>query len=155
MELLLFHFSDAAECYLMIQCGSGNFEYSINNEVILTGRLQFILCNDVKLDKPKSITSDEFFGCMSKDEVYAIFENNGFHLGDDFKNITYIDMYKNNIRGYVKWKNDWIYLLDGLLKFPLLENIDMRFNEAVASIRQITIDPQTFGKTSERGILIQ
>lgn len=60
-------------------------------------------------------------------------------------------MYKNNVEGYVKWQNDWIYFLDNLLKFPLLENVDTRFNEAVTSIRQIKVDPKTFDKKTEGG----
>lgn len=144
----------ANECYLMIQWGSGNFEYSFNDEVIFTGRLEFLQNNNVISEKSDRKKFDQFFGSVSEDEVYASFENNGFHLGDNFKNITNVDLYKNNIQGSVKWQNDWIYFLDGLLKFPLLENIDIRFNEGVASIRQITIDPKTLEKNVEGGTRI-
>lgn len=149
--LIEIDFVGTTECYLMIQWGSGKFEYSINNEIIFTGQLEFIHRDDVKLDKSNRKTFDHFYGCISKDEVYAIFENNGFYLGDNFKNITNVDIYKNNILGYVQWKNDWIYFLDGLLKFPLLENIDIRFNEAVTYIRQLTVNPKTFEKNTEGG----
>lgn len=135
----------------MIQWGSGNFEYSINNEIILTGQLQFIRRHDMKSTETIRKTFGHYLGRISKQEVYAIFENNGLILGDNFRNITNIDMYKNNIQGYVKWENDWIYFLDGLLKFPLLESIDTRFNESVVSIRQITVDPKHFEKIVEGG----
>lgn len=97
------------------------------------------------------ITSDEFQGCVLEEEIYAVFENNGFNLGDDYKNITKFDIYKNCIQGNIKWKNDWIYFLDGLLKFPILENLGTCPIETPISIRQISINPTMFTKNNEKG----
>lgn len=50
----LFNFVGPNKCYLMIQWGSGNFEYSFNNEIIFTGRIKFIT------EKTLIISSDAY-----------------------------------------------------------------------------------------------
>lgn len=140
----------------MIQLGSGNFEFTLDNQVIFSGHIEFLNKNDVCLTSKKAVSldskSDDFHGSISKNEIYNIFENNGFNLNNNYKNITNIDIYKNNIQGYVKWKNDWIYFMDGLFKFPLLENLDTYHTQAPIFIRQISIVPTVFNKNDEGGI---
>lgn len=140
----------------MIQLGSGNFEFTLDNKIIFSGHIEFLNKNDVCLTSKKTVSldskSDDFHGSISKNEIYNIFENNGFNLNNNYKNITNIDIYKNNIQGYVKWKNDWIYFMDGLFKFPLLENLDTHHTQTPISIRQISIVPMVFNKNDEGGI---
>jgi len=139
----------------MIQWGTGHFEYNLNDEVIFSGQISFL--NDVhankKTEKTTSfdITSNEFQGCLTKDEIYAIFENNGFNLGDDYKNITKFNIYENYIQGNIKWKNDWIYFLDGLFKFSILEHLGICPIETPISIRQMSINPSMFKINNEKG----
>lgn len=139
----------------MIQWGSGHFEYNLNDEVIFSGQISFLnnVYSSIETEKIKSldITSDEFQECILKEEIYAVFENNGFNLGDNFKNITKFNIYKNYIQGNIKWKNDWIYFLDGLIKFPILENIGTCPIETPIFIRQISINPMMFKKNTEKG----
>jgi len=90
---------------------------------------------------------------VSKDEIYAILENNGYDLGENFKNITNFNVYRKNIQGHVKWKNDWVYFLDGLLKFPILEDLGTCHIEAPVSIRQISIVPAMFEKNTGEGTI--
>jgi len=144
-----------AEGNIMIQWGSGSFEYNLNDEVILSGQISFLnnIPSNLKTEQIKEldITSDEFQECILAEEIYTIFENNGFNLGDNFKNITKFDIYKNYIQGNIKWKNDWIYFLDGLIKFPILENLGTCPIETPISIRQISINPTMFKKNTEKG----
>lgn len=98
------------------------------------------------------ILNKTFQGYVSKEEMYSFFENNGFYLGGNFKNITNFNVYKNNVQGYVEWKDDWIYFLDGVLKFPILENLDICYTEAPIYIRQIIIDPLAFNKHTKKGL---
>jgi len=139
----------------MIQWGSGYFEYSLNDEVILSGQISFL--NNVHLNTKTDeiisldVTTDEFQECVLEKDIYEVFENNGFNLGDNFKNITKLDIYKNYIQGNIKWKNDWIYFLDGLFKFPILENLGTCPIGTPISIRQISINPTIFNKNTEKG----
>lgn len=140
----------------MIQLGSGLFEYTLDNEVIFSGQIEFLHKNDMICQTSKKAVSldsksDDFHGSVSKDEIYNIFENNGFNSNNNFKNITNIDIYKNNIQGCVKWKNDWIYFMDGLLTFPLIENLDTNDTQAPFLIRQISIVPMIFNSNEEEG----
>jgi len=106
----------------------------------------------------KSITldksSDNFHECVLKDEIYAILEKSGFNLGDNFKNMTDFSIYKNYIQGYLTWKNDWIYFLDGLLKIPLLENLSACQIAVPVSIRRINIIPAMFEINYETGTIL-
>lgn len=133
----------------MIQNASGFFEYIINDEIILSGHI----CNfdnknlNSKLEVPKISNNllNDFQGCISKYELYYILEENGYQLGDNFKNITNLNVYKKKIEGYVQWTNDWIYFLESLLKFPLFENLNISHIETPVSIRQININPALIG----------
>lgn len=142
----------------MIQLGSGLFEYTLDKNVIFSGHIEFLHDSDkICLTSKKAVSldskSDDFHGSVSKVEIYNIFENNGFNPNNNFKNVTNIDIYKNNIQGYVKWRNDWIYFMDGLLKFPLLENLDTNDTQAPFFIREISIVPMIFNNNKEQGIL--
>jgi len=138
----------------MIQLGSGMFECNIENEVILSGEIgylnNFALLN---LTQEKSIhvyeTSDDFYCNVSETEIYSILENNGFNLG--FKNITNLKIYKNKIEGLVKWENDWINFLEGLFKFPYLENLGTAPIEIPVYIRELCIIPALFENRSDKG----
>ncbi|XP_026822789.1 fatty acid synthase-like, partial [Rhopalosiphum maidis] len=152
------HPNNVAEGNLMIQWGSGHFEYYLNDEVIFSGQISFL--NNIhlnrKTEKPIEcdITSDQFQGCVLKDEIYEIFKNNGFNLGENFKNITKFNIYKNYIQGNIKWKNDWIYFLDGLFKFPILQNLGTCPIETPISIRQISINPTMLKTNTERDVCV-
>lgn len=139
----------------MIQTGSGLFEYNLDNEVILSGQIVFSknsnLSMKIEVSKSLNKASDDFQGQVSKDEIYDILDNNGFTLGDNFKNIVNFEMYKKNIIGYIKWKNDWIYFLDGLFKLSLLENLESCHTETPVSIRQININPLMYTNNTEEG----
>jgi len=97
-------------------------------------------------------TSDDFQGCVSKEELYVTLKNNGYNLGDNFKNIINLEVYKSNIQGSIIWENDWIYFIDGLLKFPMLRNVGTNQLEAPVSIRQIIINPTEINKYTIKGI---
>lgn len=139
----------------MIQSGSGYFEYTLDNKVIFSGQIEFLHKNDISTISKKTISldlkSDDFYGFISKDEIYKNLENNGFTLKNNFKNITNLEMYRNNIQGYIKWKNDWIYFLDGLLKFPVFENLVSCHTQTPYFIRQISIVPTIFNSNVEEG----
>lgn len=147
--------TDIAEGSIMIQWGTGLFEYNLNDEVIFSGQISFL--DNVHLNRKTEktialdITYDEVQGYLTKEEIYEIFEKNGFNLGDDYKNITKFDIYKNYIQGNIKWKNDWIYFLDGLFKFSILEHLGMCPIETPISIRQMSINPTVFKKNNEKG----
>lgn len=140
--------------FLMIQWATGNFEYSINGITILSGKICFMNDTDLdeKLEKATTFnkTSDDFLEYVLKDEIYALLEHNGYNLGDNFKNISDLKIYKNNIQGNVKWINDWIYLLDGILKFSLFENMSAYLLEAPVFIREIHIIPLKIMNSGEK-----
>lgn len=141
----------------MIQLGSGTFECNIDNESVLSGEIRFL--NDTVLDstKEKSIyldkTSEDFQGYISENEIYSTLKNKGFNLGEDFKNITNYEIYKNSIQCSVKWRNDWIYFLEGLIKFPFLEDLGTDPIKMPVNIRELCINPALFENISEKGIL--
>lgn len=140
----------------MIQIGTGLFEYSINKEVIFSGQIKFLDNSNANQTTEKSLildkTSNDFYGSIPKDEIYTIMKNNRFDVGDNFKNITNCDVYKNNIQGFVDWNNDWIYFLDSLFKFPLLENDENCTIKAPTTIRKINIIPTLFLNNTKKGI---
>lgn len=140
----------------MIQWGSGLFEYTFGNDVILSGQISFMQDTELIFKTEKSIrfdtTSDDFHGSVSKDELYNILEKNGYKLGDGFKNILSCDVYKNNIQGIVKWANDWVYFLNGLFKLTLFVNLEICNIETPVSVRQIRISPMIIENSTEKGI---
>eukprot|EP00102_Acyrthosiphon_pisum_P016442 XP_008187406.1 PREDICTED: fatty acid synthase-like [Acyrthosiphon pisum] len=152
------HPNNTVEGNIMIQWGSGHFEYNLNDEVIFSGQISFLNNVHSNINTKKimelDVTSDEFQGCVLEEEIYAVFENNGFNLGDDYKNITKFDIYKNYIQGNIKWKNDWIYFLDGLLKFPILEHLGTCPIETPISVRQISINPTMFKTNNEKDVSV-
>lgn len=133
--------------------GSGLFECDIDNEVILSGEIRFLNHIDLSSTEEKSIhldkTTDDVHANISENEIYSILKNNGFNLG--FKNITNYKMYKNNIQGSVKWENDWIHFLEGLLKFPFLEHLGTGPIEIPVYIREMYINAALFENRSEKG----
>lgn len=139
----------------MIQYGTGLFEYILNNEVICTGQIGFMSVDNLNTHPENSSDldkiSDDFQWSISKDEIYDLFEKNGYNLGDHFKNITSFNIYKKNIQGHVVWENDWIFFIDSLFKIPLLENISECHLEAPVYIRQILIDPAKFERYLKKG----
>eukprot|EP00102_Acyrthosiphon_pisum_P019878 XP_016657088.1 PREDICTED: fatty acid synthase-like [Acyrthosiphon pisum] len=150
------HPTDFSHCYIMIQLGSGLFECDVNNEVILSGEIR--LLNNLVLgsNEEKSInfdnTTDNLLCNVSKNEIYSVLKNNGFNLG--FKNITNLNIYKNNIQGSVEWENNWIYFLDCLFKFPFLENLGIGPIEIPVYIREMFINPALFENRSEKDISV-
>lgn len=141
----------------MIQSASGLFEYYLDNEVIFSGQISFIKNKDfnIQLGNPidLDITSHDFLGTVFNTEMYDILENRGLNVGDNFKNIIKFKVYKNYIQGYVKWTNDWIYFLDCLLKFPLLETLGTCQIEVPVSIREISITPAKFISNTEKSTI--
>ncbi|XP_016657076.1 fatty acid synthase isoform X4 [Acyrthosiphon pisum] len=150
------HPTDSYHCYIMIQLGSGLFECDVDNEVILSGEIR-ILNNIVSgSNEEKSInfdnTTDNLLCNVSENEIYSILKNNGFNLG--FKNITNLNIYKNNIQGSVKWENNWIYFLECLFKFPFLDHLGTGPIEIPVYIREMFINPALFENHSEKDISV-
>ncbi|KAF0755952.1 fatty acid synthase-like isoform X1 [Aphis craccivora] len=152
------HPTKSSESYIMIQLGSGTFECNIDNESVLSGEIRFL--NDTVLDstKEKSIyldkTSEDFQGYITENEIYSTLKNKGFNLGEDFKNITNYEIYKNSIQCSVKWRNDWIYFLEGLIKFPFLEDLGTDPIQIPVYIRELYINPALFENISEKDISV-
>lgn len=147
-------FIDDSHHFLMIQWGTGNFEYSVNDIAILSGKICFMDDTNLnqKLEEVTTFdkTSDDFLEYVLKDEIYALLEHKGYNLSDNFKNIFDLKVYKKSIQGNVKWINDWIYLLDGILKFPLFENMSAYLLEAPVFIREIHIIPLKMMNSEEK-----
>lgn len=137
----------------MIQLGSGVFECNIDNEIILSGEIQFSNNKTLGSTEEKSIhfdeTSEDLHLNLSENEIHSILENNGFNLG--FKNIANLKIYKNKIQGLVKWENDWINFLEGLFKFPYLEHLGTGPIEIPVYIRELCIIPALFENRSDKG----
>jgi len=140
----------------MIQRGSGLFEYITDDKIVLSGQISFLQKSNLATESEKLVTTNKSIDdfqedIILKDEVYEILENNGYKLGDSFKNITSYKVYENNIQGFVKWKNDWIYFLEGLIKFSSLNDLDTIHTKAPVSIRQISVNPMVFKNINEKG----
>jgi len=131
----------------MIQPGTGNFEYNIDDEIVLSGKVSYSRGDDCTTETAEQTPNTlDFEERLFKHEIYAALEKVGFHLGDNFKNLTDFRVNDYNIRGCVTWNNDWVYFLDGLFKVPLLRNFGTCQMDAPVSVRQINITPATFGK---------
>jgi len=139
----------------MIQQASGLFEYNIDDELVFSGQISFLDKKDLNTKSIQPITLDKISdineGYVLKDEIYSMFDNNGYCLGDNYKNIMKYDISEKRIQGYVKWTNDWVYFIDGLLKFSLLEDLETQKLNAPISIREIKINPSEFQKIQEKG----
>ncbi|XP_060835401.1 fatty acid synthase-like [Rhopalosiphum padi] len=152
------HPTDSSESYVMIQLGSGIFECNIDNEIVLSGEIRFLNDTVFGSTKEKLIhldkTSNDFQGYLSENEIYSILKNNGLNLEGDFKNITNFEIYKNNIQCSVKWRNDWIYFLEGLFQFPFLEHLGTGPVKIPVYIRELCISPALFENHSEKDISV-
>uniref|UniRef100_A0A2H8TDM0 Fatty acid synthase n=1 Tax=Melanaphis sacchari TaxID=742174 RepID=A0A2H8TDM0_9HEMI len=152
------HLTDSSECLIMIQLGSGIFECNIDNEIIFKGEIKFLNDTVIADMEEKSIrlnnTLDDFQGYISENEIYSILKNNGLNLGEDFKNITNFEIFKNNIQCSIKWRNDWIYFLEGLFKFPFLEHLGTGPIKIPVYIRELCINPTLFENRSEKDISV-
>lgn len=138
----------------MIQRGTGYFEFIYNHKIVISGNIKFYEENilEVKTETTNlKETDDDFQGCIPRDEIYDTFENDGHKLGNNFKIISKFEIYKKRIQGIVKWKNDWIYFLDALLKFSLVENLGLRTLETPISIGDIIISPANFKNIVDTG----
>lgn len=146
---------DATKSYVMIQRGSGLFEFSQDDQLVFSGQIRLLKELNVQVEVPTAGADETFAGglngSVSKDEIYAVFENSGYDLEDNFKNITNFKVHKNEVRGHVEWKNDWIYFLEGLLKFPVLENLTACCTHTPVSVRQIIIHPEVYENQPEKG----
>lgn len=143
----------------MVQRGSGLFEFNCNDKTICSGQIQYLMQdNDLDVLPKKTLQLDTTVEhCLEyamKEEIYSVFEDNGYNLGDNFKNITNYKVNENIIQGCVKWKNDWIYFLDGLLKLSLLEDLSKNCMKSPIAIRNIIILPSTFDNITEKGIFL-
>lgn len=139
----------------MIQSGSGNFEYYINNDVVFSGRICFSHDKEPKSEKTIGIdrTSEDYEGYVHNGEIYKMLKYRGYNLGDNFKNIISYEVCSKNIQGYVKWNNDWIYFLDGLFKFTLLENLGAQHLSSPVSVRKIILNPKMMENISQKSIV--
>ncbi|XP_050438841.1 fatty acid synthase-like [Adelges cooleyi] len=134
----------------MIQ-SSGFFEFSFNGTIVLTGQIEF---TDKKYITPQTIyqTIENSELSISKNEVYAMFKKKGYQLGEHFKTINNVEIFKNEIRANIKWNNDWLYFLDSLLKISLLEHLNGHFIETPNSIQEIWINPTIFENCNDENI---
>ncbi|XP_050423058.1 fatty acid synthase-like [Adelges cooleyi] len=134
----------------MIQC-SGFFELSWNGTIILTGQIEF---TTKKYSIPQTLDHaiENSESLISKNEIYAIFEKKGYQLGEHFKTINNVELFKNEIRANIKWNNDWLYFLDSLLKISLLENVNASFIETTKSIQEIWINPTILQSCNDESI---
>lgn len=141
----------------MIQIGTGHFEYNIDNELIASGQIRFLNEKDFDTKSIKPLILDKisntYEGHLYEDEIYAMLKNNGYCLGNNYKNIIKLDNSEKLIQGYVKWTNDWVYFIDGLLKFTLLDDLNTHKVNAPVSIREIKINPAIFKNISDKGIV--
>lgn len=132
----------------MVQRGTGYFEYNFDDEIIMSGTIHPIddacLVKKTKIVHVSEENFENFQSCSSNVELYTVLENSGYYLGDEFKNIFSFNTYNNHIQGYVKWKNDWVYFLEGLLKFSILDNLGTHSIETPIAIREITVFPRMF-----------
>lgn len=141
----------------MIQRGSGHFEYNINNKVVFTGQIKFFDTTDSNTKSVQLFNLDKthnYKQYILKDEIYTQLENKGYCLGKNYKNIVMSSYSEKEIQGYVEWKNDWIYFLDGLLKFTLLEHLETDQLIAPVSIREMIISPKKFKNIINKGKFI-
>jgi len=86
---------------LLIQCGSGYFEVCLENEVILTGRIYRPDAIDMapiisKIKYPNTV-SDVPHSSISKNDLYTLFEHNGYEIGGKLKSVTNIDLHFEGI----------------------------------------------------------
>lgn len=141
----------------MIQRGSGHFEYNIDKKVVVTGQIKFFDTTDSNTKSVESFNLDKthnYEGYVLKDEIYTQLESKGYCLGENYKNIVMSSYSEKEIQGYVEWKNDWIYFLEGLLNFTLLEHLETDQLLAPVSIREMTIAPAKFKNIIAKGKFI-
>lgn len=149
---------DPTNINLMIQKGSGLFEASHKNQLILTGQISILKDLNVQPEIPTASENETTEKCIqgmtSKNELYTIFKNNRYELGNNYKNIKDFKMFENEICGHIEWQNDWIYFLEGLLKLSVLENIARCCIHTPVSVRQIVIHPEIFEEHLEKGTCV-
>jgi len=94
-------FLDTLEFYSFIQCGSGHFEVCLENEVILTGRIYrpdaIDMAPIISKIKYSNTVSDVPHSSISKNDLYTLFEHNGYEIGGKLKSVTNIDLHFEGI----------------------------------------------------------
>lgn len=153
---MLYIIIESRENRTMIQYGSGCFECNIDNKLVFSGQIRFSDETDLNTKLTQSTSSDQLNnaheGFLLKNEIYTMFENNGYCLGDNYKNILNVNISENRIQGHVKWMRDWVYFIDGLLSFTLLEDLETQKLNAPICIREIKINPAIVQNVSEKGM---
>ncbi|XP_050438788.1 fatty acid synthase-like isoform X2 [Adelges cooleyi] len=134
----------------MIQ-SSGFFELNLNGAIILTGQIEF---TDKECISSQTIyqSNENSEWSISKNEVYAMFEEKGYQLGEHFKTISNVEIFRNEIRANIKWNNDWLHFLDSLLKISLLEKLNASNIETPNSILEIWINPTILENCNDESI---
>ncbi|XP_050524470.1 fatty acid synthase-like isoform X2 [Daktulosphaira vitifoliae] len=148
-------YNSSSDIYYMIQ-NTGYFEFNHNDAILLSGYINFF---DSSFRKTTSLSFSnlnlientmELF--LTKNELYTFLEQKGYNLGKNFKTIDNVKLCKNFILADIKWKNDWFYFLDALLKIKILENLDISHAEIEESIHEIIFYPEKFKNCEKKNI---
>lgn len=91
---------ESEELCSTIQAGTGRFELCLNNKIILSGNI-FVL-DDLKSYKTTTAVHKENSGVdplmsLNHDEVYSSLEQFCYCVGDVFKTVKRIDIFKNSM----------------------------------------------------------
>ncbi|XP_050542024.1 fatty acid synthase-like isoform X2 [Daktulosphaira vitifoliae] len=148
--------NDSIQIYFMLQ-PSGLFEFSCGENVILTGRMNYLKDSEVKISNIQSKVSvenekAELF--LSKNEISVIFKNKGYHINNEMMCIESAEFFDKRIKAQVKSINNSFYFLDNLLKIALLENLNSSSVEDLEYIEEFIIDPRIIENKKEESVSV-
>ncbi|CAG9788287.1 unnamed protein product [Diatraea saccharalis] len=124
--------------HIMIYKGNNAFEVSCESVKIASGTIIPLNSQEIifrPLEETKPTPTDI---SLTRTDFYKIMELRGFSYRDKFQSIHTAD--SNRLRVNIKWTDDWIILLDGLIQFNLFQK-DHEGVSIPKIIRKLTIDP--------------
>jgi len=136
--------NQSSELCTSIQAGTGRFELCLNNDIILSGYI-FILDNlkfSTNSTVNKNNDNDSQIVSLEHNEVYSILEQFNYCVGDVFKTIKHVDIFKDELKSNVSWDGKWTHYIDAMLQLPTFYHMEIRGELVVpVSIQEICIDP--------------
>ncbi|XP_025423656.1 fatty acid synthase-like [Sipha flava] len=141
-----------------IQAGTGRFELCLNNKIVLSGNI--FVFDDLKFKNTITTVhkenSCEDLVSLNHDEVYSSLEQFGYCVGNVFKTVKRVDIFKNKIQWSLLWDNNWIHYLDALMQVPTMHHIEKHGELLVpVSIQEICIDPTAVEDCGSKELLAQ
>lgn len=115
----LFLLLESPDLCVTIQAGTGRFELCLNNKIVLSGNI--FVFDHLKFKKNLTTSrendDDNLAVSFHHDEVYSIFEQFGYCVGDSYKTTKRVEIFQDSTHTYYTRSLTRLYTL---YNFPLM-----------------------------------